>query len=114
MALFDPNKMKIGKLVKKQFMGGDVYILPGLNALQGIQYHFDVKAIDAEQDDFSLRLSAATVRARVANAEGVLLFEGISVDDLAAEYDSKAINDLYALVLEVTGDPFAVGDAEKN
>lgn len=115
MALFDLKKMKVGKPVKKSFMGGDVYILPGLNAAQGLQFGADARSVDVEQDDFSLRLAAAHIRARVMDDKGELIFSSLSVDELMVEYRSDLIDELYALVVDVTGDPYgAPGDAEKN
>ncbi|SEQ49239.1 hypothetical protein SAMN03080615_01670 [Amphritea atlantica] len=113
MPLFDPKKTRLGKPVKKSFMGADVYILTGLNALQGIRFHEELAALDDKAEDFKVRYDAAVVKHRVVNAKGEPLYSD-TVDELAKNHDSKLISQLCTVVLSAMDAPHQVGDAVKN
>lgn len=113
MALFNSKLTKLGKPVKKQFMGGDVYILTGLNALQGIRFHEELAALDDQAEDFKVRYDAAIVKHRVVNAKGAPLYAE-SIDEMAENHDSKLISQLCTLVIGVINDVPSVSDAAKN
>lgn len=113
MAVFNPNKMKIGKPVKKPFEGGEVYIRTGLSASQGICLHQAIKVLDDEAVDFSMQYALVVIKVRVVNAKDQPLFTD-TVDEMIKQYEAGMIDRLYELVTGVIDGLSKTSDAAKN